>query len=45
MAIVIQPNVTTASHSAGVQTGEMIVVSDDGFEDIHQFPEGLVMAA
>lgn len=45
MAIVIQPNVTTSSHSAGVQTGEMIVISDDGFEDIHQFPEGLVIAA
>lgn len=45
MAIVIQPNVTTVDHSAGVQTGEMIVVTEDGFRDIHQLPEGLVVAA
>ena len=44
MAIVIQPNVTTIDHSAGVQTGEMVVVTNDAFEDIHQFPEGLVTA-
>jgi len=45
MAVVIQPNVTTLDHSAGVQTGEMIVVTDSGFEEIHQLPEGLVVAA
>ena len=45
MALVIQPNVTTTDHTAGVQTGEMVVVTDDGFRDIHHLPEGLVVAA
>lgn len=44
MAVVIQPNVTTLDHSAGVQTGEMVVVTDSGFEEIHRIPEGLVVA-
>jgi Xaa-Pro aminopeptidase len=42
MALVVQPNVTTADHAAGVQTGEMLLVTDEGFEDIHAIPEGLV---
>lgn len=45
MALVIQPNVTTMDHSAGVQTGEMVVVTENGFEDLHQLPEGLVIAS
>jgi len=45
MAIVVQPNVTTTTHTAGVQTGEMVVVTDDGFEDLHRLPEGMVIAA
>lgn len=44
MAIVVQPNVTRRDHSAGVQTGEMVLVTEDGFEDIHGIPEGLVTA-
>jgi len=43
MSIVIQPNVTTRTHSAGVQTGEMVVVTSDGLEDLHTFKEGLVL--
>jgi len=42
MAVVIQPNVTTADHRAGVQTGEMVLVTVDGLEDIHDLPPGLV---
>ncbi|MHB1066692.1 MAG: M24 family metallopeptidase [Candidatus Nanopelagicales bacterium] len=42
MAIVIQPNVTRRDHAAGVQTGEMVIVTQDGFEDIHRIAEGLV---
>ncbi len=42
MAIVVQPNVTSLDHSAGVQTGEMVLVTTDGFEDIHHLSEGLV---
>jgi len=42
MSIVVQPNVTTTDHRAGVQTGEMVIVSGQGFEDIHDLQEGLV---
>ena len=42
MAIVVQPNVTRRDHRAGVQTGEMVLVTDDGFEDLHRIPAGLV---
>jgi Xaa-Pro aminopeptidase len=42
MTIVVQPNVVTKDHSAGVQTGELIVVTDDGFEFIHSAPRGLL---
>lgn len=45
MSIVIQPNVTTIDHRAGVQTGQMIVVRPSGFEDVHNLEEGPVMAA
>jgi Xaa-Pro dipeptidase len=42
MAIVLQPNVTTKDHLAGVQTGEMVIVTNDGFEDIHNVESGLI---
>lgn len=42
MAIVLQPNVTTLDHRAGVQTGEMVIITEDGFEDIHNLPRGIV---
>ncbi len=45
MSIVIQPNVTTTDHRAGVQTGQMIIVRPSGFEDLHHLQEGPVMAA
>jgi len=43
MSIVVQPNVTTRDHRAGVQTGEMVVVRQGGIEDLHEFPEGAVV--
>lgn len=43
MAIVLQPNVTTIDHQAGVQTGEMVIVTEDGFEDIHHVRSGLFL--
>jgi len=43
MAIVVQPNVTSTDHRAGVQTGEMVVVTDTGFEDIHHLEQGLLI--
>lgn len=42
MAIVLQPNVTTKDHCAGVQTGEMVIITPDGFEDIHNVETGLI---
>jgi len=42
MAIVLQPNVTTRDHLAGVQTGEMVIITNDGFEDIHNVESGLI---
>jgi len=44
MSIVVQPNVTTTDHRAGVQTGQMVLVTADGFEDLHDFQRGVVRA-
>ncbi|MGH8915980.1 MAG: M24 family metallopeptidase [Acidimicrobiia bacterium] len=41
MALVIQPNVITTDEKAGVQTGQLIVVTDDGYESLHHVPRGL----
>lgn len=40
MALVVQPNVTTRDHRAGVQTGHLGLVSTTGFEPLQQFPRG-----
>ncbi len=45
MAIVVQPNVTLPNHSAGVQTGELIVVGDSEVVELHDFPTGLMRAS
>ena len=42
MTIVIQPNVVTRDESAGVQTGELVVVSADGAERLHDYDRGLL---
>ena len=48
MTVVVQPNVITAdadeSKRAGVQVGEMIRVTRDGFERLHRAPRGLFRA-
>lgn len=41
MTIVVQPNVTTSDGTAGVQTGELLLVTDRGPERLHAFPRGL----
>jgi Xaa-Pro dipeptidase len=41
MTVVIQPNVITKDERAGVQTGELVLVTDEGWESLHQFPRGL----
>ena len=41
MTIVVQPNVVTRDHKAGVQVGELIRVTRTGFERLHTAPRGL----
>jgi Xaa-Pro aminopeptidase len=40
MAVVIQPNVITPDERAGVQTGELMLVTDSGCESLHDYPRG-----
>jgi Xaa-Pro dipeptidase len=42
MTIVIQPNVVTPDERAGVQTGELVVVTADGAERLHNYERGLL---
>ena len=45
MTIVIQPNVVTPDESAGVQTGELVAVTADGVEGLHDYERGLLRIA
>jgi len=45
MTVVIQPNVVTGDGKAGVQTGEMVLVTKDGIERMHAMPRGFVSLA
>jgi Xaa-Pro aminopeptidase len=40
MMMVIQPNVVTKDLKAGVQTGELVVVTESGAESLHTAPRG-----
>lgn len=40
--LVVQPNICTPDLRAGVQTGEMVVVTDSGYRSLHRFPPGLL---
>lgn len=42
MTIVIQPNVVTRDEGAGVQTGELVAVTDAGAERLHDYERGLL---
>jgi Xaa-Pro dipeptidase len=42
MTIVVQPNVVTRDESAGVQTGELVAVTADGAERLHEYERGLL---
>lgn len=44
MTIVVQPNVVTPDHKAGVQVGELVRVTRTGFERLHSAPRGLLRA-
>lgn len=41
MTIVIQPNVVSPDHMAGVQTGELVHIGCHGPERLHDFPRGI----
>jgi Xaa-Pro dipeptidase len=41
MTVVIQPNVITPDERAGVQTGELVLVTEPGWEPLHRYPGGL----
>jgi Xaa-Pro aminopeptidase len=40
MVVVIQPNVVTLDGKAGVQTGEMVLITKTGIEPFHAIPRG-----
>ena len=42
MTVVIQPNVVTPNGKAGVQTGELVLVTATGIEPLHAMPRGFV---
>jgi Xaa-Pro dipeptidase len=42
MIVVIQPNVVTLDGKAGVQTGEMVLITETGIEPFHAVPRGFV---
>jgi Xaa-Pro dipeptidase len=42
MMIVVQPNVITTDHRAGVQVGELVLVTETGYERLHAAPSGLI---
>lgn len=41
MTVVVQPNVVTRDESAGVQTGELLLVTADGCERLHAVERGM----
>jgi Xaa-Pro aminopeptidase len=44
MTVVVQPNVVTLDERAGVQTGELLLVTDSGYERLHAYEPGLLNA-
>jgi Xaa-Pro dipeptidase len=44
MTVVVQPNVVTPDERAGVQTGELLLVTDSGSERLHAYERGLLSA-
>ncbi len=45
MTIVVQPNVITTDQKAGVQLGEMLRITETGFERLHATPWGFLRMA
>ncbi|MBN9084141.1 MAG: hypothetical protein BGP04_14020 [Rhizobiales bacterium 62-17] len=40
--VVVQPNVVTPDGKAGVQSGEMVLITETGIERMHQLPRGFI---
>jgi len=38
--VVVQPNITTTDRKAGVQMGELLVITQQGMQRLHQYPRG-----
>jgi Xaa-Pro aminopeptidase len=38
--VVVQPNVVTRDHKAGVQTGHLVVITETGVESLQKYPRG-----
>jgi hypothetical protein len=38
--VVVQPNVVTRDRKAGVQRGELLLITDAGVERMHRYPRG-----
>ncbi|MBI3434127.1 MAG: aminopeptidase P family protein [Proteobacteria bacterium] len=45
MTVVIQPNVVTPDGRAGVQSGELVLITNDGIERLQAMPRGLAVVA
>jgi hypothetical protein len=45
MLLVVQPNVITRDGRLGVQTGELVLVTDNGAVSLHGAPRGLLRTA
>jgi Xaa-Pro aminopeptidase len=45
MTVVVQPNVTTRDERAGVQTGELVLVTEGGPERLHDYERGFLRIA
>jgi peptidase M24-like protein len=41
MTVVVQPNIVTPDGRAGVQTGELLLVTENGPQRVHAYPQGL----
>jgi len=42
MTVVVQPNVVTREGNAGVQTGELVHITEKGVERLHNAPKGFI---
>jgi Xaa-Pro aminopeptidase len=42
MTVVVQPNVVTRDETAGVQTGELLLVTEDGAQRLHAYDRGFL---